>query len=82
MTELPSGARPRRTRLQKTRDIALTVMAVLVSVVCAIAIYLAVTDRSAISDVGTSDDPTPSVTHTFKVTDPDPCTGSIPPPDC
>lgn len=63
----------RLTGLQKTRDVALTVMAVLVSVVCAFAIYVVIAAGSAIADLGDAD-PVP----TFNLD----CLGEVPPPGC
>jgi hypothetical protein len=63
--------------LIKVRDIALTVMAILVSIVCAGVIYYAVAVRSAISDIG-KPDPEPAVTS-FEDLE---CVGEVPPPGC
>lgn len=52
MTTTDAPARHVRTGLQKTRDIALTVMAVMVSVVCALLLYFTAVAGSAIADLG------------------------------
>jgi hypothetical protein len=76
-----------RTGLQKVRDVALTVMAVLVSIVCAVAIYVAVAAGSALSDIGSNTDPTPAATgEQFEPVPTNPsgedCIGEVPPPGC
>lgn len=54
MTTTDAPARHVRTGLQRTRDIALTVMAVLVSVVCAVLLYVTIAAGSALSQLGRS----------------------------
>lgn len=61
--------------MQRTRDVALTIMAVLVSLVCAGILYVAFTAGSALSDL-TNPDPEPSVTFN------DECYQVDPPADC
>jgi len=70
----------------KIRDIALTVMAVLVSLVCVLVLYVAVSAGSALSKIGDDADPQPAVSEQFE---PDPvnptgedCVGEEPPPGC
>jgi hypothetical protein len=73
-TPPPPSSAVRRSGLQKTRDVALTVMAVLVSIVCAFAIYVAIAAGSALAEMGADPAPTgPSVRD---------CQAVIPPPDC
>jgi hypothetical protein len=83
MTYQPGTPTP-RTGLQKTRDIALTVMAVLVSVVCGVILYVTIAAGSALSELGKAD-PTP----TFNFDEPVPtnsageeCIGEVPPEGC
>ncbi len=53
-----------RTMLQKVRDIALTIMAILVSITCALLLYVAFAAGSALSDLGNNlgDGSTPAPT--------------------
>lgn len=75
----------RRTVLQGTRDVALTVMAVLVSIVCAFMIYVAVAAGSALADLGNLD-PTPTLTENIQPVPTnsagEECVGEVPPAGC
>lgn len=59
MSDYTPNTPQRRTGLQKTRDVALTVMAILVSLVSAVLLYTAIAAGSAIAELG-KDDPTPA----------------------
>jgi len=75
--------------LAKIRDVALTVMAVLVSLVCVVILFVTFAAGSALSEIGDRlNNPTPEPVATF---DPGPvptnsageeCVGEIPPPGC
>ncbi|BEL07842.1 hypothetical protein Q0Z83_060330 [Actinoplanes sichuanensis] len=65
MTDYTTTRPQQRTGLQKARDIALTVMAVLVSIVCLLLLYVGVAAGSALSDVSnrlSESTPTPAFT--------------------
>jgi hypothetical protein len=79
--------------LQKIRDVALTVMAVLVSLVCAVLLFLTVAAGSALSEIGNRiSTPTPAATldepsHEEPLPLPtgdngEPCIGEVPIPGC
>lgn len=74
-----------RTGLEKTRDVLLAVMAVMVSVVCALMLYLAFTAGSALSELGRTD-PAPAVTENFEPVPTnsagEECVGEELPPGC
>ena len=83
-TETPTPQRVSRTALQKTRDVLLSLMAVLVSLVCALVLYLAFTAGSALAELGHNGDP--AVTQNFEPTPTGPvgeeCQAEVPPPGC
>ncbi len=61
--------------MQTVRDVALTVMAVLVSIVCCIVIYVAAAGMASLAELGTPDPASPTV--------PAECIGEEPlPADC
>jgi hypothetical protein len=75
--------------LGRIRDIALTVMAVLVSAVCVVALYVVFAAGSALAHLGDQvNNPTPAVTENFDPgavpTNPagQECVGEEPPPGC
>lgn len=73
-----------RTVLQNVRDVALTVMAVLVSLVCALVLYFAIAAGSALAELGDNldDDPTPAEDFTSVPGDGGACLGPNPPSWC
>lgn len=82
----PTWTPPPRSGLQRTRDVALTVMAVLVSLFVVFAFYLIFSVGDALDDRLT--DPTPAVTFQDPVPDyrttepPAGCVGEEPVPGC
>lgn len=85
MTE--AQARTVRTGLQKTRDVALTVMAVVVSIFCAVMLYFTVQAGAALSRLGDLS----GITNQAPASNPDPiptgsngepCVGEVSQPGC
>jgi hypothetical protein len=63
MTDHATSNRSTRSLLQKVRDVALTIMAILVSAISAFAIYVIITAGSALYRVDDKiDNPVPAIT--------------------
>jgi hypothetical protein len=89
MAERDLTTRRPRTVLQQIRDIALTIMATLVSIVCALIIYLVFAAGASLADLGNnSGDPAPGFSFEPEPeviptgSNGEPCIGEVPPPGC